>query len=374
MNRTYRFHPADYAIGETEKFYEDMAAKGWQLVKRGLYLSRFEKAEPEKRRYRVELSTTSAFDGTELPEEQIALYEECGWQFVTGASVINVFTAAEGSDAPEIYQDSTQQADTMKQLRRIYRGGWVIALIMVVLDVLAVLGIAGLLDWKLAMDIRKAWIIGTGLVLLVMLLYNQSAFRLLYAEYRIARLYRQMKKGQPLDHSPNKKHWPHRIASSLMWAAIGVAGVISLYQLVSSEHYLLPTEKEGPYLVLADFGVEGERKGMFRSVEECNRVEVSQSLICKVWDVRECVEDVMLYQDIYEFKDRETAYRYLETIVTDSTFADSLDDYQLVELEGLDLAYAGRVDYIAVKENYIYFFTLADKKIISPLEVLASKS
>ena len=82
----------------------------------------------------------------------------------------------------------------------------------------------------------------------------------------------------------------------------------------------------------------------------------------------------MLYQDIYEFKDRETAYQYLETIVADSTFADSLDDYQLVELEGLDLAYAGRVDYIAVKENYIYFFTLVEKNIISPLEVLASKS
>lgn len=374
MNKIYRFHPADYAIGETEKYYEEMAAKGWMLVKRGAYFSRFEKAEPQKRRYRIELSTTSAFDGMELPEEQVALYKECGWQLVTSASIINVFTAPEGSDAPEIYQDPSQQADTMKQLRRIYRGGWVIALLMILLDMMAVLGIAGVLEWKIAVDMRKAWIIGTSLELLVLLLYNQSAFRLLYAEYRIARLYQQLRKGKPLDHSPSKKYWIHRTASSLMWAGILLTGILSLYQLVSTVHYQLPNEKEGPYILLADFGIEGERKGMFRSAEECNQVTMRQSLICKVWDVRECVEDVMLYQDVYEFKDHETACRYLSTIAADSTFADSLEDYQLVEVPGLDLAYESRIEYIAVKENYIYFFTKVEKTDLTPLEVLASKS
>ena len=41
MKRTYRIHPADYAIGDSERLYERMAAKGWVLEKRGITLSRF---------------------------------------------------------------------------------------------------------------------------------------------------------------------------------------------------------------------------------------------------------------------------------------------------------------------------------------------
>lgn len=36
MNRRYGLHPKNFAIGETEKYYTDMASKGWHLVKRGM--------------------------------------------------------------------------------------------------------------------------------------------------------------------------------------------------------------------------------------------------------------------------------------------------------------------------------------------------
>ena len=41
MRRKYAIHPMDYAIGENEKFYSDMAARGWFLRKRGVRFSRF---------------------------------------------------------------------------------------------------------------------------------------------------------------------------------------------------------------------------------------------------------------------------------------------------------------------------------------------
>ena len=41
MKRRYRRHYDDYAIGENEKLYSDMAARGWFLEKRGSYFSRF---------------------------------------------------------------------------------------------------------------------------------------------------------------------------------------------------------------------------------------------------------------------------------------------------------------------------------------------
>lgn len=58
MNWRYGIHPNNYAIGETEKYYSDMSEKGWELVKCGITLSRFQKTEPKKMRYRVEVTTS----------------------------------------------------------------------------------------------------------------------------------------------------------------------------------------------------------------------------------------------------------------------------------------------------------------------------
>ena len=41
MKRRYALHPMEFAIGETEQFYSEMAAKGWFLEKRGGWFSRF---------------------------------------------------------------------------------------------------------------------------------------------------------------------------------------------------------------------------------------------------------------------------------------------------------------------------------------------
>ena len=83
MNRIYRLHPREYALGETEVFYARMARKRLLLEKRGAYLSRFRKGTPENRKYRIELASPSLLDGeTGLPEEQIQLYGECGWGFM----------------------------------------------------------------------------------------------------------------------------------------------------------------------------------------------------------------------------------------------------------------------------------------------------
>ena len=103
MNRRYGLHPKNFAIGETEKYYTDMASKGWHLVKRGITFSRFEKAEPRQMRYRIEVVTPSLLEDGHLPEEQVAVYGDCGWEYVASRGFLHVFRAPEGSDAPEFY-------------------------------------------------------------------------------------------------------------------------------------------------------------------------------------------------------------------------------------------------------------------------------
>lgn len=110
MKRTYRIHPADYAIGDSERLYERMAAKGWVLEKRGITLSRFRREAPQRLRYRIELAQPEFLEGADLPEEQRELYEDCGWHLAAHCGVTYVFCAQEDGDAPpELYTDPRGQ-------------------------------------------------------------------------------------------------------------------------------------------------------------------------------------------------------------------------------------------------------------------------
>ena len=134
MNRRYRRHYDDYAIGENEKLYSDMAARGWLLEKRGSYFSRFVRGEPADMRYRIEVSAPRFLEETALPEEQVAVYEDCGWEYVTSCGLIHVFASPAGSDAPEFYADPAQQAATLKALRRNYVWAWVPVTLMLLFN------------------------------------------------------------------------------------------------------------------------------------------------------------------------------------------------------------------------------------------------
>ena len=131
MKRRYALHPMEFAIGETEQFYAEQAAKGWFLEKRGAGFSRFRKGEPSAMRYRVELADLRFLDPDHgLPEEQIAVYEDCGWKYIGGHGMIHLFSALADSDAPEFYTDPRQQAATLRGLRRSYISSWAMLLIL----------------------------------------------------------------------------------------------------------------------------------------------------------------------------------------------------------------------------------------------------
>ena len=125
MNRKYAVHPGAYELGENEKFYSDMEAKGWRLKKRGAYLSRFERTVPSSARYRVDVFQPDAWAAKDLPEEQKAVFEDCGWEYVCPSLPLHIFRTPAGSDAPEFYDDPAQQAETLKKMKRDAVWGWV---------------------------------------------------------------------------------------------------------------------------------------------------------------------------------------------------------------------------------------------------------
>ena len=161
MKRCYRFHPGEYAIGENEQFYGRMAQRGWLLDKRGAYLSRFRKGEPQQRKYRIELSSPHFLDDDQsLPEEQIQLYEECGWKLTAENGLVHVFSAPEGSNAPEFYSDPRQQAATFRALKRSYWVGWIVAFMILGFHAAMLFGLSSVSSFQTLQRFAADFVVG----------------------------------------------------------------------------------------------------------------------------------------------------------------------------------------------------------------------
>ena len=353
----YRFHPPEYAIGETEKFYSDMETRGWRLVKRGQYLSKFNAVPPSRARYRIEVSAPRFLEEPGLPEEQIGVYEDCGWEYVDFYGMIHVFRAPEGSDAPEFYLDPAQQAATLKGLRRSYVWAWVPICLLLGLQFLlaaAMNGGAGSTLSRLGTELRGAWVEGTALMLLCFLLLLWGIYCTVRGAWTISRTYRRMRRGQPLDHSPGGRHLCHRIISRGLAVLIAVSAVLAGAQWLGEETHPLPQEADGPYLLLEDLGHTGERSHLFYD-GRTSEVTVSHSLLADYWDVFEVMgenSDAWMYQDVYRLRRPDMAEGFAYVLMDSATFARSAERFTPVDIEGLDGAWVcGDLEAVAVRGN-----------------------
>ena len=383
MNRKYGIHPKDYAIGETEKYYSDMAAKGWELVKRGITFSRFQKAEPQKMRYRVEVVNLKSLEDGHLPEEQVAVYEDCGWEYVVSRGFLHIFRAPEGSDAPEFYLEPEQQAATLKGLRKQYCSSLMAPFIILAFHAFMAALVGGLFNGRWAAQLYRglieetAWVAGFCLFLL------WAVFSDLWGFIYISRLYRRMKKGIPLDHAPRSRKLitiPRIISLLLLLCILGCVG----YDYLNDKRYAMPEATDDPYILLSDLGIEGTRTTNFVNGEE-STVKVNHSLLVEHWDTQEFLDidndgrgnEEWLYQDVYILKNENIVDHFVEVLMIDSVFAQSTEDYILVEIPGLDQAWVTeRLECIAVKGTTISIFTHpfdSQEEMREALEVVAEK-
>ena len=363
MNSTWRFHYGDYAIGENEQLYERMAGKGWELASRGAYLSRFRRAEPRAQRYRIELSSPAMLEDQDLPEEQVALYEDCGWKLVTSRGLVHVFTAPEDCDRPELYSDPRQQAGTLKALRRSYWLCWIIAAAMVGLQLLFAWALAkepSQLLPEIASSLFLALIRTTFAALSYACFVLLAVFQAIYGGVRTALLHRRLRAGKPLDHCPKRRIVHDAVFAVLLIGCIA-CGAGALVQLCTIQRCEMPLQADGPYLVLGeDLGIEGERGVLFWQDGEESEVEVSGTPLARMWCAHEDVDSTWLYQDVYRLRSEALAPALVQALMYDSTFAGGPQDYEPLSVEGLDAAWACGLDGIAVKGKLVCYMTYSE--------------
>ncbi len=381
MKYTWRIHPSDYALGENEKFYSDMEAKGWRLVKRGTRRSKFGRVEPSRARYRVEVANTSFLDGEDLPEEQIAVYEDCGWEYVTSRGMLHFFRAPAGSDAPEFYQDPRQQAETLKGLRRGLFVGLLISTALSALLAPVVLTFSGGTAGFLA-QMRQMWLTAPGLPGFWVLMILSAVAESIIDVWQIGRTYRRLKKGVPLDHEPKGRGVIRLVLDhGLRWAAYLCLALVAA-QLVTMQRGDMPLEPDGPYIVLSDIGWNGERTSSFGNTSER---EHTRTFFSEYWDNREYVEnpghvETTLYQNVYRLSPWLDPMDWVGSLTVNQTFEKSLDEYTPVEIEGLDAAWLveGGMEVVAVKGRLMAYITYLDstystERLTEVLKALADR-
>lgn len=356
MKTLYALHPSEFALGETEKFYADKAAAGFELVNRGAWFDNFAKTQPKQMKYRIEVAVPKAFEDAGLPEEQILVYEDCGWEYVTGHQYIHVFRAPADSVTEDFYLEPKQHAKTIKALKNRYIASFFYPFLWI--GIYWLLGLAtGTVDRNFGVFLFGVLLTHPPMILCSAVLMIWGLYDSIAGMWYITRLYHRMKKGISLDHEPKSRGLFRKYFHLAMAVLLICCGILCIVQLCGYRKYEMPLRDDAPYLMLSDIGVEGERTDSFMN-RESNTVSYKKTLFLEYWDTFEAVktEDAAewFFQDTFRLKNKDHALQFAKSVMADSAYAKTLDDFTLQEIEGLDYAWTvGNYEYVAIKGNLV---------------------
>ncbi|GAM12166.1 DUF2812 domain-containing protein [Mesobacillus selenatarsenatis] len=253
MKTVYKLSPSDYwRIGELESWLSDMAAEGLFLKKLGRQFVKFEKADPKNMRYRVVVSISK-----EISAEQVDMYGDKGWDFVTSYGSFHAFSSPAELNAPELYTDPSEQSYSLKELdKQLVFNAAVI--------VFGLLLMIGMLASSLFLDGTPTLVMVEGIMVhqtLLAIYICYIAYASVQAAFSIRDLRKRLAEGIPIDHhSPwKKRHTFHRAITFLFTVVIGLSAIIPFVHLMKMDTKTLPEKDVNlPIVRLAD--VEREPK------------------------------------------------------------------------------------------------------------------
>ena len=272
MNKTvYKLRPSDYwRIGEHESWFADMAAKGFHLKKMGLQFVKFVKGEPKEMRYRIDVSIEK-----KITLEQIQMYAESGWDYVTSNKYFHVFSSPVERNAAELHTDPAEQSYTLKELdKKLALNAGFVAIAMIL--------IIGMLSAIWFLDGTPIFVLVEGMAIqqtILAIFLGYSAYTSAQAAISIRALRKNLIEGKQIDHhAPWKKH--HRRNSNIAFlftVVVGLSAILPFIQLVKADTKTLPEASlDLPIVRLADVEqnpdyVRGEPDYMSDDVDWGNR-------------------------------------------------------------------------------------------------------
>ncbi|MFC7680169.1 DUF2812 domain-containing protein [Paenibacillus sp. GCM10028914] len=283
MNKSVRkLRPSDYwRIGEHESWFTDMAARGFHLKKMGLFFAHFVKGEPREMRYRIDVSLNK-----KLTPEQIEMYADSGWDYVTGYQYFQVFSSPVELDAPELHTDPAEQSFTLRELDKKLASSAVMFAIAIIL-------MSGMLFATWFLNGTPTFVLVEGMAIqqtILTIFFGFQAYTSLQAAISIRTLRKNLIEGKPINHrAPWKLH--HRINSIIALVftiVVGLSALLPFTQLAKGYVKTLPEASVGlPIVRLADVEqnpnlVRQESSHIRDNVDWGNRYTYSWSLLAPV--------------------------------------------------------------------------------------------
>ena len=232
--------------GALEQWREETHAGGHALRDMGQNLAYFDRCAPALCRYRFQAADQSR----PLEDEQLALYEELGWDYVTDLGAIwHIFRCADPT-APELDTDPVVQGYHVERLyRRECR--------TLVLCLAAAFLAAGYLLWSVASDTAPVELLLTKLPVLALLalLLALAAGEAVSQLRFCAALRRKLSAGVPAEHRGPWRSYRVQARSFLGLEALLIllAVCYPFYQIAAGENlYLSETTEPLPYVAAAN--------------------------------------------------------------------------------------------------------------------------
>jgi hypothetical protein len=214
------------------------------------------------------------------------LYQESGWDYVTGYHYFQVFSSPDELNAPELHTDPAEQSYTLKELDKklaMNAGMTVIAVILMTVMLSSI--------WFL--DGTPTFILIEGMAIqqtILTLFFGYYAFTSFQAAISIRALKKGLAEGKSIEHHASwKKHYRlHSIIAFFFTVFVGLSALLPLTQLVRSETKTLPVANTDlPIVSLADVEqhpalVRGESSYISDGVDWGNRYTYKWSLFAPI--------------------------------------------------------------------------------------------
>lgn len=243
MKKTYKLRLASYWYTEQyEQWFSHMALQGLYIKRLGTSMMTFEKGEPRHITYRIALTQYKA-----PSREQIARYEENGWQYVTSHQYFHVFA---GEQARDVQEDAEAQLYKFAQLKKKHRTSLILLAFAAAIYIILLVAL-----WQIGGTPILRLVEGTVIsqtVLSTVLLYNLR--EPLTALQRLRQLENGLK--TELQREPSwQVSWQQqqRLITGLFLVLMLCTLLLPVMQLVKLEHtYLAAEDIPVPFIQLAD--------------------------------------------------------------------------------------------------------------------------
>lgn len=352
MNKTvHKLRPSDYwRIGEHESWFSDMAAKGLHLKKMGIHFAKFVKGEQKKMRYRIDV-----YIKKKITPEQIQMYAESGWDYVTSYNSFHVFSSPEERNAPELHTDPAEQSYTLKELDKKLASNAVIVVVSAIL-IIGMNSAIWFLDGTPTLVMVEGGVVQQ---LILAIFFGYTTYNSLQASISIRALRRKLIEGKPINHhAPWKKHYRlHSTVAFLFTVVVGLSAIIPFVQLVKMDTKTLPEASlDLPIVRLADVEdnpamVREEPSYVSDNVDWGNRYSYDWSLLApvqyetdeqgvvpgKMWEDGSGEYSPAIHTQVYQLSIPALADNLISDLIERYRYEDSREDFVETEHPDLDL-------------------------------------